>query len=142
MIMVPAAIQFKHGMAGIEMVPDDQAGGLKLGQYAVHRRNPHLFVAVEQGLVNVFRAHMLLIGFLEDLEDPDPGQGGLEPRSFQILCLQFGLRDVPGCANCTVVSVDGNLKSITDRRSIVVARQMSFYLLCATIRPLRTCTKP
>lgn len=55
-IMVFAMIEFEYGFAAFKMVAHQQAGVLKLGEYAVDRGQTDIFPAAMQDVVNVFRA--------------------------------------------------------------------------------------
>ena len=85
MVVVVTLVQFKHGLAGLEVMADQQTGLFELGQDAVNRRQPDLHAVIEQQLVDILRRQVALVAALEQVEDLEPGQGCLEPDALQIL---------------------------------------------------------
>jgi hypothetical protein len=54
MIVVPTLLQLKHRVTTRKMMPPDQAGGFKLGEHPVDRRQTHVFTLLQQGLIDIF----------------------------------------------------------------------------------------
>ncbi len=90
--MMFAEVELEDRMAFVEMVAGDQAGGFELGEHAVDGGQPHLVAGFQQGLVHLLGAHVALLGFLEELENLQAWQGGLESGPFQILAFHGRLR--------------------------------------------------
>lgn len=85
MIMVAALVKFEYGLAGLEMMPDQDAGLLKLCQYSIDRRKTNLHAFAEQNFVNVFRRQMTHIAVLEQIEDLQARQSCFQPDGLQIV---------------------------------------------------------
>ena len=66
------------------------AGGLKLREHTVDCGQPNVFPGTNQRFVHVFGTHMLFIGFLEDLEDPQPRQRCFQAGFLEVGSFQFG----------------------------------------------------
>ena len=54
MIVVIIARQLKDRMAGLKIVPFDEAGVFELCQYAVYSREDNIITRIPQTLINVF----------------------------------------------------------------------------------------
>lgn len=79
----------EQGVATIEVMANDQASGLELGQYAVHGSQADIFTGVQQCLVDVLGAEMSLhvSGLLEDLQDLDARKRDFQPCPAQFMVL-------------------------------------------------------
>jgi len=84
MVMMTTLVQFEHCLARFEMITRQQTSLLELGQDAINGRQPDVEVLGQQLLVHVFGRHVAHAAVLEDLEDFQAGQGGLEPAGFQV----------------------------------------------------------
>lgn len=85
MIMVAAAFELKHRLAAFKMVTLQQARLLELCQYPVNGGDAGIFAFADQGLVNIFRRQMPYRTFLEQVEDSQPWQRGLEADGFEVV---------------------------------------------------------
>jgi len=85
-VMLPA-IQFKYGVATLEVVALDQAGSLELSQHPVYRRQTNLLSIMQQRLIGLLGGEMTIRGgpALEHLQNLDPGRCDLQPRFSDIL---------------------------------------------------------
>ncbi len=105
-IVVAAVVEFEHGMAAFEMVAQHEAGLFELGQHPVHRGEANVIALFQQGLVDVFGAHVTAGRHLEDLQDFHPGQGDLEAGFLELLVIHALL--TPGTvAPCTAARRSG-----------------------------------
>ena len=90
MIMVIARGNLEDGMTAIKIVPLHDAGGLKLREHTVDCGQPNVFPGTNKRFVHVFGTHMLFVGFLEDLEDPQPRQRCFQAGFLEVGSFQFG----------------------------------------------------
>lgn len=102
--MVFAQLQFEDRMTLIEVMPAYQAGRLELGQHAVDRRQADIFSALEQRLVDIFGAEVPLLALLENIQDTNTWQCGLEAGLFEVL--GFHLRVAIRTRGCWVIIRD------------------------------------
>lgn len=77
-IVVVTAIQLKHTVAAIEVLPDHQTGIFKLGEHSIDCRQPDILTRIEQGFVDILGAQMALVGIFQNLQDLNPRQSHLE----------------------------------------------------------------
>ena len=90
-IVVTALVQLEHRLAGLEMVPDQNAGLLELRQNAINRGKPDLHAFVEQDLVDVFGGQVPHVAVLEQIEDFQARQGRFQSDVLQIVgCTHVG----------------------------------------------------
>lgn len=68
MVMVLAMIQFEHGFPAFEIVPNQNARQLKLGQHAVNRGETHVLTAGKQLLVDIFGAQVMICAVFEQIK--------------------------------------------------------------------------
>ncbi|MCY1343684.1 hypothetical protein D9M69_297050 [compost metagenome] len=90
MIVVATVSQLEHGVAAIEVVAHHQARRLELGQDPIDSGQTDIFAGFHQGLVNILRAHVALLGGVEHLEDLDPRQGHLQAGFTQFVVFNHG----------------------------------------------------
>ena len=90
-IVVLAAVQFEHRMAGrrlarLERMPGYQTGRLELGEHAIHRREADFLALFPKPIVYLLGTHVLaFLGLgLENLQDFQPRHGYLEPGFFKV----------------------------------------------------------
>jgi hypothetical protein len=62
MVVMVVGGEFVHRVPVVEIVAFDDAGGFKLGQYAINRGEPDGIVGFDQLLVNILRGQMVRIG--------------------------------------------------------------------------------
>jgi len=91
MVVMFPFVEFEGGFAGLEMVALEQAGLLELGQYAVHRGQADVHAVVEQVAIDVFgrdvAGNALLFELVEEVEDLESGEGGLEADVLEVVRL-------------------------------------------------------
>ena len=75
MIMVIAAIEFKDGMAAIEIVSFDQTSRFKLRENPVDSGQTHVFPSFQKRLVDIFSTEVALNRVFQNLQDLHPWQG-------------------------------------------------------------------
>ena len=104
MVVMLALGQLEHGVAGFEMVTGHQAGGLKLCEHAIDRRQPYIFTSSQQGAIDVLSTHVLgtHLGIFQYLQDFDAGQGDFQTCLAQFLVL---LSHGAGGSLCSPVEV-------------------------------------
>ena len=90
-IVMPATLQFEHGIASFEMMAFDQAGGLELGQYPVNGGQTNLRSLVEEGFIDIFGGQVAIRGtpVFQHLQNLDPGRCDLQPCLSDILIFLF-----------------------------------------------------
>ena len=81
-----ALVQLENGLAGLEVLPREQAGLLELRENSIDRRESNVHALGEQGLVHILGGQVTHLARLEQLEDPAPGQRGLEADLLEALC--------------------------------------------------------
>lgn len=76
MIVVFATVQLEYGIAAFEMMPNNEASGLKLGQDTVHSRQTDFLTFENQLLVYLLGAQMTVLAdpLLQNLKDLDARQ--------------------------------------------------------------------
>ncbi len=87
-VMTPL-IQLEYRMPALEVMPEHQSGRLKLGQYPIDRGKPDILAGLQQRLVDILGTEVARLGMLQNIEDFDPRQSGLEARFFQFLIHHF-----------------------------------------------------
>lgn len=83
-VMLPV-VQLEYGFSGFEMVPFEQAGLLKLSQYAINRGEPNVHAFVHQQTINILGRHVALAAMLKKLENFEPWQCCLEAHALKVL---------------------------------------------------------
>jgi len=83
-VVVLALVQLEDGGAALEVVARDEAGGLELGEHAVHGRQPDVLVRLEQASVDVLRAEVAGLARRQDVEDLEPRYGDLQAGTAQM----------------------------------------------------------
>jgi hypothetical protein len=84
MIVMRTAVELEDGLPALEVMTLDQTGIDELGQYPIHRGQADFLLALEQGTIDIFGRHVPGFAGLKDLEDLDPRQGDLQPRTLDI----------------------------------------------------------
>ncbi len=85
MIVVLALVELEHRLAGLEVVALEQSGLFELGEHAIHGGQPDVLVLGKQFTIDVFGAHVALLAVLENLEDLQARQGGLQAHALQLV---------------------------------------------------------
>src|SRR3954465_13583042 len=85
MIRMAALCMGEYGLAGFEMMPDQDAGLLKLCQNAINRRKTNFHAFTKQNFIRVCRCQMTHIAVLEQIEDLQARQSRLQPDGLQIV---------------------------------------------------------
>ena len=83
-VVVLSGLDFKHGLAGLEMVAFKEAGLLELGQNAIYRRQSDIDVLAQQQAIHIVSRQVAYLGLLEKLENLQARACGLEAHVFQI----------------------------------------------------------
>ena len=78
MIVTVAVIQLEHGLTRIELAALQHAGLLELGQHAVDRRQADFDLLIDQRAIDIFGAEVAMFGFMEDFEDLQARERGLQ----------------------------------------------------------------
>lgn len=81
-VVMRAFIQFEHRLAGFKMVSMEQAGLFELGKHAIYRRQADVHVFCQQDLVYVLGAQVTNRAVLENIENLESRQGGLQATGF------------------------------------------------------------
>ncbi len=80
-----ALVELEHRLAGLEMVADEQARLLELRQHAVDRGEADVEALAEQQLVDVLGRQVPDLRRLEEVDDLEARQRGLEAGALEIL---------------------------------------------------------
>ena len=83
-IVMPALLELENGLAGLEVVADEQSRLLELREHAVNRREPGIGAFLDQHLVDVLGGQVPDVALLEDLEDAQPRHRGFEADGFEV----------------------------------------------------------
>ena len=84
---MPAFVQLEHRLAAFEVMAYQDAGLLELGQHAIDRGQPDVHAFLQQHLVDVFGGEVAHVAVLEQIEDLEARQGGLEADGLEIVGL-------------------------------------------------------
>lgn len=88
-IVMFATIKLVDSLPTFEIVFDDDACRLELGQHAINRRQTDILPIGEQFLVDIFGSEVLNTLFLENLKNAHPWMGHLEADSAQLFGFLF-----------------------------------------------------
>lgn len=91
MVVVLAFIEFVNSFAAFKMVAAEDAGLLKLGQHPVDRGQADVGIVLEQVTKHVLGRHVPHRAALENLQDFQAGQCGLEAVVFEFVDLAHGV---------------------------------------------------
>ncbi len=84
-IVVATLVQFEDRLPALEVMPRQQAGLLELREHAVDGREPDVHAFGQEDLVDVFGGQMALVAVLEQIEDLQPRQRGLQADGLEIV---------------------------------------------------------
>ena len=94
MIVVVALVEFEHRLVAVEVVAHQQPGLLELGEHAVDRGETDILAFVRQQPVHLLCGHVALVALLEQIEDFQARQRGLETDALEIgRIAQWGLQN-------------------------------------------------
>src|SRR5690606_364249 len=79
-----ALVELEDRLAALEMVALEQTGLLELREYAVYRGEADVEAFLHQQPVDVVGAHVAHGRVLEQIEDAQPRQGGLQAAVLQV----------------------------------------------------------
>ncbi len=89
MIVMAAFVEFKNRFSGIEVVPFEQAGLLKLGKHAVDRRQSDIHTIGDQQAIDILRRKVAagfgFIGAMKQLKNLEAGNCRLQAAAFQVV---------------------------------------------------------
>ena len=95
-VVMAAAVEFEHRLAGFEVVALEQPGLLELGQHPVDSGEPGVGAFLDQFFVDVLGGKVAYRAFFKQLENAQSRQGGLEPDVFEmfrgchgVACIRF-----------------------------------------------------
>jgi len=78
MVVMIIASHLEHSMTTLEIMPQHQAGRLKLGQNPVDSRQTHVISLIKQLLINVLSTEMVLFRVFQNVEDFHSRQSNLQ----------------------------------------------------------------
>lgn len=84
-VMVMPLVEFEHRLAGLEVMAFEEAGLFELGEHAIHGGQPDVHVFGDQQSIDVFRRQVPILHLLEQVEDLESREGGLEADTFEVL---------------------------------------------------------
>ena len=94
-IMVLAVIELKNSLATVELTAGKNAGLLKLGQDAVHSRQPDIDAFANQDAVDILSAQVPLAGLMENIQNFQAWKRCLQAHIFQVTLVVFNLQGSP-----------------------------------------------
>ena len=89
-VVVLALVQLEHRLAGLEVAARQQARLLELHQHAVHGGQADVGALGQQRLEDVFGRHVARLRVLEDLEDLQARQRGLQAAALEFVGVRHG----------------------------------------------------
>src|SRR6478735_6924180 len=89
-VVVRALVQFVDRLAAFEVAAGQDAGLLELRQHAVDRRQADVRALLEQHAEHVLGRHVALVALLEDLQDLQARQRGLEAGALEVVDVGHG----------------------------------------------------
>src|SRR6476661_10325426 len=84
MVVMSALLELENGFPALEVVSQQQASLLELGEHAVNGGKPGVGSVLQQRLVDVFGREMANVALLEDFEDTQSRQCCFETDGLQI----------------------------------------------------------
>ena len=105
MVVMLAFVKLVNGLATLKMTSGQNIGLLKLSQHPVNSGQTHVGLFFKQDPENIFGRHVPLVAILKNLEDFQPGQGDLEPVTFEFINL--------GHADFPILRVSANPSDLT-----------------------------
>lgn len=84
MIVMLALVEFEHGLVAVEVVTHEQAGLFELSQYPVNRGQANVLTLVLKQLVDFLGCHVPFVALLEQVENLQSRQCGLETDVLQV----------------------------------------------------------
>src|SRR5258706_1463824 len=90
-VVVAALVQLVDRLAALEMVAYQQARLLELREHAVHRREPHVGVLVEELAVHVLGREVALVAVLEQVQHLEARDRHLEAGTLQFAGIAHGV---------------------------------------------------
>jgi hypothetical protein len=85
MVVVPSLVELEHRLAGFEVVACQESRLLELGQHAIHRGKADVEPFAQQLPVDVLGGQMPDFRRLEQVDDLETGDRGLEPRVLEVV---------------------------------------------------------
>ena len=85
MVVMLAFVQLEDRLAGFEMVTNQKPGLLKLRQHAINGRETDVETFGQELFVDIFGGQMPHLGRLEQVDDLDAWQRGLEAGAFEVV---------------------------------------------------------
>ncbi len=83
-VVVVSLVEFKNRLVAVEVVAHQQSGLLELGQHAVNRGEADFQAFVGQQAIDFLGRHVSLVALLEQIENLQTGEGGLETDALEI----------------------------------------------------------
>jgi hypothetical protein len=84
-IVMAAAIEFVHRLIVVEVMPNQDASMLELGQHAVHRGQADIDAVSEEKSVYVIRREVASVSLLEQGEDFQARAGDFQAQSLELI---------------------------------------------------------
>ena len=83
-------VQLINRLAALKIATCQDAGLLELGQHPVHRGQAYIRALQQQYAKHVLCRHVALRAFLENLQNLQPWQGGLQAGAFEFVDIVHG----------------------------------------------------
>jgi len=94
MVVMVAMIEFEYGLVAVEVMTDQQARLLELGQHTVDRGKADVLALVRKQSIHFLGSHMALVALLEQIENFQTWQRGFETDALEIgRIAQWGLQN-------------------------------------------------
>ena len=83
-VVVITMVEFEYRLVTIKVMAHQQARLLKLRKHAIYRGQPDILAIISQQSIHFFCSHVALVALLEQIEDSQAWQRGLEADVFEI----------------------------------------------------------
>jgi hypothetical protein len=90
MIVMAATVEFVNRLVIVEMMPNQNAGMLELGQDAIHRGEADIDAVSKQKTVNIIRRQVAPIGLLEQGENFQARTGNFQAQGLELISAGHG----------------------------------------------------
>lgn len=86
-IVMVAVIEFKHGLAAVELTAYQYSRLFKLGQDPIHRREANIDIFGNEGAIDIFSALMTFVGSAKNIKNLQAGKRRLKAHIFEFVLI-------------------------------------------------------
>ena len=90
-VMMAASVKLIDRLVIVEMMPDQYAGMLKLGQYPINRGQSYIDTVSHQQTIHIVRRQMPLIALLEQGKNFQAWSGDFQAQSLELISTGHGV---------------------------------------------------